>query len=167
LQVKVPADFQQQLEKAKITYHRFGQYSQALDQIRLRLEYRAMEKAELERMYRERRLPDEFDVVQISWRADYDPFFYRQLSGRARRIYLFRDEYIFDVEKAVMLETPQLGHATYVFAKPRRMDNFLAPYTKMTKLDLRRNRNNVAEWIRVSIDAHPVVPKELGPGVRC
>jgi len=35
----------------------------------------------------------------ISWRADYDPFFYRQLSRRARRIYLFRDKYIFDVEK--------------------------------------------------------------------
>ena len=76
---------------------------------------------------------------------DYDPFFYRQLSRRARRIYLFRDEYIFDVEKAVVVETPQLGHATYVFAKPRSMDTFLALYTKITKDDIRRNRNNAAE----------------------
>ena len=59
--------------------------------------------------------------------------------------YLFRDEYIFDVEKAVVVETPQLGHATYVFAKPRSMDSFLALYTKMTKDDIRRNRNNAAE----------------------
>ena len=89
--------------------------------------------------------PGDFDVAQISWRADYDPFFYRQLSRRARRIYLFRDEYIFDVEKAVIVETPQLGHATYVFAKPRSMDSFLALYTKITKDDIRRNRNNAAE----------------------
>ena len=64
-------------------------------------------------------IPGDFDVARISWRPDYDPFFYRQLSRRARRIYLFRDEYIFDVEKAVVVEPPQLGHATYVFAKPR------------------------------------------------
>ena len=145
LEVKLPAEFQQQLETARTTYHRFGQYSRALDQIRLCLEHRAVERAELERMCSEVHLPGDFDVAQISWRSDYDPFFYRQLSRRARRIYLFRDEYIFDVEKAVVVETPQLGHATYVFAKPRSMDSFLALYTKITKDDIRRNRNNAAE----------------------
>jgi len=145
LQVKLPSDFQQQLATARTTYHRFGKYLRALDQIRLRLEHRALERAELERMCSELRLPGDFDVAQISWRADYDPFFYRQLSRRARRIYLFRDEYIFDAEKAVVVETPQLGHATYVFAKPRSMDSFLALYTKTTKDDIRRNRNNAAE----------------------
>ena len=145
LEVKLPPDFQQQMESAKTAYHRFGQYSRALDQIRLCLNHRAVERAELERMCSELRLPGDFDVAQISWRPDYDPFFYRQLSRRARRIYLFRDEYIFDVEKAVVVETPQLGHATYVFAKPRSMDTFLALYTKITKDDIRRNRNNAAE----------------------
>src|SRR5271166_4777173 len=145
LEVKLPPDFQLQVEAAKTIYHRFGQYSRALDQIRLLLEHRAVERAELQRMCSELRIPGDFDVAQISWRPDYDPFFYRQLSRRARRIYLFRDEYIFDVEKAVVVETPQLGHATYVFAKPRIMDTFLALYTKVTKDDIRRNRNNAAE----------------------
>ena len=145
LEVKLPSDFQQQLEMARTTYHRFGQYSRALDQIRLRLEHRAVEREDLEQMCSELRLPGDFDVAQISWRPDYDPFFYRQLSRRARRIYLFREEYIFDVEKAVVVETPQLGHATYVFAKPRSMDSFLSLYTKITKDDIRRNRNNAAE----------------------
>src|ERR1019366_6928545 len=36
LEVKLPPDFQQQIESAKTAYHRFGQYSRALDQIRLR-----------------------------------------------------------------------------------------------------------------------------------
>ena len=145
LEVKLPPDFHLQMEAAKTTYHRFGQYSRALDQIRLCLEHRAVERAELQRMCSELRIPGDFDVAQVSWRPDYDPFFYRQLSRRARRIYLFRDEYIFDVEKAVVVETPQLGHATYVFAKPRSMDSFLALYTKITKDDIRRNRNNAAE----------------------
>jgi len=85
----------------------------------------------------ELRIPGDFDVAQISWRPDYDPFFYRQLARRARRIYLFREEYIFDVEKAVIVETPQLGHATYVFAKPRSMDTFLALYAEIdwTQMD--------------------------------
>ena len=51
-------------------------------------------------------VPGDFEVAQISWRPDYDPFFYRQLSRRACRIYLFRDEYIFDLERAVVIETP-------------------------------------------------------------
>jgi len=145
LGVKLPPDFHLQLESAKTAYHRFGQYSRALDQIRVCLQHHAVERAELQRMCSELRIPGDFDVAQISWRPDYDPFFYRQLSHRARRIYLFRDEYIFDVEKAVVVETPQLGHATYVFAKPRSMDSFLALYTKITKDDIRRNRNNAAE----------------------
>jgi len=145
LEVKLPPDFHLQIESAKTAYHRFGHYSRALDQIRLCLEHRAVERAELQRMCSELRIPCDFDVAQISWGPDYDPLFYRQLSRRARRIYLFREEYIFDVEKAVVVETPQLGHATYVFAKPRSMDTFLALYTKITKDDIRRNRNNAAE----------------------
>src|SRR5271157_2635234 len=145
LDVKLPPDFHLQVETAKAAYHHFGQYSRALHQIRLCLEHRPVERAELQRMCSDLRIPGDFDVAQISWRPDYDPFFYRQLSSRARRIYLFRDEYIFDVEKAVVVETPQLGHATYVFAKPRSMDTFLTLYTKITKDDIRRNRNNAAE----------------------
>jgi hypothetical protein len=86
LEIKLPSDFQQQLEKAQRTYHRFGQYFRALDQIRLHLEHHAVERAELERMCSELHIPGDFDVAQISWRADCDPFFYRQLSRRARGI---------------------------------------------------------------------------------
>jgi hypothetical protein len=145
LVIQTPSNVEQQLENAKTSYRRFGQYSRALDQIRLCLEHRALEKTELQRMCAEIRIPSDFDIAQISWRPDYDPFFYDQLSRRARRIYLFRSEYIFDLEKAVVVETPQLGHATYVFAKPRSMEGFLALYTKTVKDDIRRNRDNVGD----------------------
>jgi hypothetical protein len=143
--VQLPDNIQQQMETAKINHRRFGQYSHSLDQIRLCLEHRAFEKAELQRMCAELRIPSDFDIAQISWRPDYDPFFYDQLSRRARRVYLFRGEYIFDLEKAVVIETPQLGHATYMFAKPRSMESFLVLYTQIAKEDIRRNRDNIGE----------------------
>ena len=145
LTVRLPADFAQQVEKARSTYQRFGQYSRALDQVRLCLEHRVFEKTELERMCAGLRIPGDFDIAQINWQPDYDAFFYRQLARRARRVYLLRGEYIFDVEKAVVVETPKLGHATYVFAKPRSMDSFLHLYTRISKDDIRHNRNNAGE----------------------
>ena len=48
LAAKLAADFPQQLETARTTYHRFGQYSRALDQIRSCLEHKAIERTELE-----------------------------------------------------------------------------------------------------------------------
>jgi hypothetical protein len=148
LEIKLAADFEQQLDAAKATHHLFGQYADTFEQIRLLLEYRAIEKSELEKMCSQLRLPGDFDLAQISWRPDYDPFFYQQLSRRARRTYLFRDEYIFDLEKAVVVETPQLGHATYVFARPRSMETFLGLYTGASKDRIRHNRDSVAERLQ-------------------
>ncbi len=145
LSVKLPADFRQDIERARTIYCRFGQYSRALDKIRLCLEHKAIERNDLERMCSELGIPGDVDVAQISWRPDYDQFFYCQLSRLAHRIYLFRGEYIVDLQKAVVVETPQLGHATYIFAKPRSMERFLALYTRITKEDIRRNRDNVGE----------------------
>jgi hypothetical protein len=145
LHLKLPADFERQVSAAKTAFHRFGQYSTALEKIRLRLKFHAMERAELEKLCVEFQMPADFDVAQINWRPDYDPFYYQQLVRRARRTYLFRDEYIFDLEKAIVVETPQMGHATYLFAKPRAMETFLHLYTTNSKEDIRRNRNNLAE----------------------
>src|SRR4029077_4136462 len=80
-----------------------------------------------------------------TWRPDYDAFYYRQLCRRARRLYLFRSEYIFDVDRAVIAEMPQVGHATYLFSKPASMSEFLAIYGSATKDDIRHNHSNVAE----------------------
>jgi hypothetical protein len=46
-----------------------------------------------------------------------------------------------------VVETPQLGNATYLFAKPHSMDMFLAAYTGVSKDDIRRNRANIGEKI--------------------
>ena len=60
-------------------------------------------------------------------------------------MYLFRGEYILDLERGIAVETQQLGHATYLFSKPQSIEAFLAAYTAATKEAIRQNRANVAE----------------------
>lgn len=86
-------------------------------------------------------------TIQSALQPDYDLFFYHQLCRRARRLYLFREEYIFDLVRVIAVETPQLGHATYLFAKPPSMEAFLAAYVRATKEDIRQNRGNAAEQL--------------------
>jgi len=45
----------------------------------------------------------------------------------------------------VAVETPQLGHATYLFSKPQSIEAFLAAYVATTKEAIRHNRANVAD----------------------
>ena len=49
--------------------------------------------------------------------------------------------------RAVVAEIPQLGHATYVFAKPADVLKFVRLYAATCRDDIRRNRGNVAEQL--------------------
>ena len=60
-------------------------------------------------------------------------------------MHLFRDEYIFHLSTAVVVEIPQAGHATYVFEKPERLDAWMKKYAKTTRQEILANRNNIAE----------------------
>jgi hypothetical protein len=144
-EVILPANIAEQIAEAQKTHHRFGEFSDALHQIQLRIESAPIERAELEKLCAALGIPGDFDVALITWKPDYDSVYYKELSQRTKRLYLYRSEYIFDLERAVVVETPQLGHATYLFSKPSSMTEFLEMYTNVAKLDIRQNRNNVAE----------------------
>jgi hypothetical protein len=145
IEVALPSNISEQIADARKTHHRFGEFAEALDLIRARIESGPVERADLQKHCIELGIPADFDISLITWKPDYDAFYYKQLCKRARRLYLFRSEYIFDLEKVVIVETPQLGHATYVFSKPTTMPEFLAIYGRVTKEDIRQNRGNVGE----------------------
>ena len=145
MEITVPVNIAEQVNEARQNHHRFGQFADALDRIRTRTESTPIERSDLQKLCAGLGIPGDFDVALITWRADYDAFYYRQLCKRARRLYLFRSEYIFDLEKAVIVEIPQLGHATYLFAKPGSMKEFLGLYAMVTREDILQNRSNVAE----------------------
>jgi curved DNA-binding protein CbpA len=84
IHVKVPANITEQIEAARKSYHRFGQFSDALGQIRAGIEREPMEREQLRSFCSDLGMPGDFDVSQISWKPDYDPFFYQQLCRRAK-----------------------------------------------------------------------------------
>lgn len=159
LNVKLPANLKEQIDSARTTYHRLGQYSQAVERVRARLDEAPIEKREVDRMLTQLGVSGQVDVAEITWKPDYEAFFYRQLEKRARRLYLFRNEYILDLVSSVAVEIPQLGHATYLFAQPSSMEAFLALYAKTSKEAIRENRANIAERLgflgRIVHGTHP------------
>lgn len=145
VEATLPTNITEQIHEARQTHHLFGQYAVALEHIRARIESAPVERVDLQKLCAGLGIPGDFDVAQITWKPDYDAFYYKQLCKRARHVYLFRSEYIFDLETTVIVETPQLGHASYLFSKPVNMTEFLAVYGSVTKDDIRHNRGNVGE----------------------
>ena len=145
--MNLPSSIAEEIESARKTHHFFGQFADAFERIRARIEREPVERAELQKVCGDLGIPGSFDIAQLTWKPDYDSFYYQQLCRRARRLYLFREEYIFDLESAIVAEIPQLGHATYVFAKRRSIEEFLAGYIRTSKEDIRRNRDNIAETL--------------------
>jgi hypothetical protein len=143
----VPEGIEDAILNARRSHSRFGQYWRHIDHLRAHVQEIPTERNELQRLSWNLGLPGAFDVAQITWRPDYDAWYYEQLSNRARKIYLFRDEYIFDLEHAVAVEVPQAGHATYLFGKPANLGDWVWDYAKTTRQDIRLNRHNIAQML--------------------
>ena len=141
----VPSEVHESILKARNAQSRFGRYFDEIDRLRWHVQQIPTECDELRRRCWGYGLPGDFDVKQITWRPDYDQYYYDELSKRARTIYLFREEYIFDLERCVVVELPQAGHATYVFAKPSSLQEFVWQYAKTSRQEILTNRYNVAQ----------------------
>lgn len=146
-ELKPPADVAATISSAQQTHHRFGQFFDRLEELRFRLDREPIERSELVRICDGLGLPLGFDVAQISWRADFERFYYAQLLKRSRKMFLFRDEFIFELEKSIVVEIPQQGHATYLFSRPVSLAGWLRKYARATREDIRNNRENVAEQL--------------------
>ena len=84
IRVTLPADIRDQIEAARRTHHRFGQYADFFERLRARIEREPVAKSELERLCAEAGIPGNFDVAEITWQPGYDAFYYRELLKRAR-----------------------------------------------------------------------------------
>ena len=159
IKVTLPADINVRIEAARRTHHVFGQHADFFARLRARIEREPVAKSEIERIFGEVGIPGDFDAAQTTWQAGYDAFYYGELVDRARAVYLFRDEFIMELERAIAVERPESGYATYIFAKPVSMHAFLKLYMRSTKQDIRANRNNIAERLGfIGRIAHGVNP---------
>lgn len=145
IETNLPDNLEEAVNTAKRTYRRFGQYSTWIGEMRQRIEQEPMEKSTLERLGAAEGISNDFDVALINWKPDYDRYYYEQLLEGSRRLFLFRDEYLFETTTAIVVETPQAGHATYLFSANGDLEAFLRIYTQTTKGAIRRNQDNCAE----------------------
>jgi len=148
IQISLAADMPNTLDTARKTYTRFGEYFDSIQGLRARIEREPLEREDLQQFCNHAGIPSDFDIAQISWKPDYDSFFYDQLRKRSRKLFLFRDVYIFELERAIVVEVPEQGHATYVFSRPSNLDLWVRDYSTIERDDIRRNRNNAAERLR-------------------
>lgn len=145
LQITVPTDVQEVVANARKAYSRFGQFFDVIQGIKERVEREPVERQELSRICTDVGIPLDFDIAKISWKPDYEAFFYNQLRKRTRKMFLFRHEYVFELERAVVVEVPEQGHATYVFSRPGDLERWVREYARTPKDDIRLNRANAAE----------------------
>jgi curved DNA-binding protein CbpA len=146
-ELTAPDSLEEEILKARTAHTRFGKYWKQIDRLRTHVQAIPTERDELRRLCWNEGLPGDFDVAQINWRPDYDSYYHEHLNRRARTMYVFRDEYIFDLEKSVVVEVPQAGHATYVFSKPPDVKHWVWQYAKTTRQDIRHNHGNIAEFL--------------------
>jgi len=81
IQLRLPDNLEESLNVAQRTHHRFGQYSDWVSVIRERVEHLPVEKRELERLAAREEVPADFELAQINWKADYDPYSLTELKG--------------------------------------------------------------------------------------
>jgi hypothetical protein len=146
-ELEMPEGLEEDILKARRTHSRFGEYWKHIDHLRAHVQQIPTERGELQRLCWNLGLPGDFDVARITWRPDYDAYYHEELTKRARTMYVFRDEYIFDLEKTIVVEVPQAGHATYVFTRPSDVKDWVWRYAETTRQDIRLNRDNTAELL--------------------
>ena len=134
----------------------------------MRLQREPLEQSELLELCRRLGIPSDFDIAQFCWKPDYDPHFYQQLKKRSQNVYLFRDEYIFQLPRAIVAEVPQLGHATYIFAKAGDVREFVNRTPKPPETTFARTE---ATWRNNSVSSDgsctAVIPRTWDRELRC
>jgi hypothetical protein len=139
LAVKLPIDLTRKVEQARNFWERFRPHADKLALLRSRIECEPVAVSEAQQWCRDQELPAGIDVRRLNWYPDYEEHYYRELASRAEQIYLFRNEYLFVLQNAIVAEIPLAGHASYVFRPPGTLAQFLRAYAQTTRHEIRRD----------------------------
>lgn len=145
LSVQMPATLGADIQNALQTHALLGQHSDLVLHVREQCERVPLEHRQVQNWFDQTGASSLLKPHHVTWRPDYDPYYFDQLRKRSRTWFLFRDEYLFVWRNILIAEIPESGHATYVFAKPADLDGFLDRYTTLSREDIRRNRDNLAD----------------------
>jgi hypothetical protein len=144
LRASLPDTLSDDIEQARSIHELLGQHAELVRQIRIKLEKQPIEHIQIQHWFGQLPASAHLSPQHVTWKADYEPYYFEQLRNRSRTWFLFRDEYLFLWQNVLIAEVPEQGHATYLFAKPDNMDAFLRKYSAVTREDIRRNRDCLA-----------------------
>ncbi len=147
LRVQMPTTLGADVQCALQIHALLGQHSDLVQHVRRQCERVPVEHIQVQSWFDQARASCHLKPHHVTWRPDYEPYYFDQLRKRSRTWFLFRDEYLFVWDKVLIAEIPEPGHATYAFAKPADLDGFLDRYAKVTREGIRRNRDNLANTL--------------------
>jgi hypothetical protein len=140
----MPTDLATEVQKARQIHALLSQHADLIRHIRKQCEKAPVEHSQVQDWFDQAAASSHLKPHHVNWRADYEPYYFDQLCKRSRTWFLFRDEYLFVWRNVLIAEIPEPGHATYFFTNPTNPTEFLASYAKVTREDIRLNRENRA-----------------------
>ncbi len=144
LQVTLSNDFRADIERAQSIHSVLGLHAEVVAHVRKLVEKEPVEHKQIQKWFDQLDVSPRLEPNQITWRPDYEQFYFEELRIRSLSWFLFRDEYLFVFPRVVVSEIPQSGHATYLFVNPTSLEQFMARYATTTRPDIRHNRADVA-----------------------
>lgn len=144
LRVKLPDDLVLDIERARAIHALLGKHADALAKIRSQIEKQPIEHVQIQEWFDRTGASHHLRPQHVTWRPDYEPYYFEQLRKRSVVWFLFQGEYLFLWNDVLISELPQPGHATYVFRRPLDVRAFMSRYSKVTREDVRTNRGNAA-----------------------
>jgi len=144
LRVTLPEGIAADVERARAIHALLGDHAEVVGKIRAEIEKQTVEHVQIQDWFDRLGVSSHLKPQHVTWRPDYEPYYFERLRRRCATWFLFRGEYLFAWANVLISEIPQPGHATYVFAKPEDIHLFMDRYCRATREDVRRNRDNVA-----------------------
>jgi hypothetical protein len=144
IQIRLPDDIADDIDRAKAIHALLGEHTDVVERIRSEAQRQPVEHVQIQDWLDQLGSSTHLKPQHVTWRPDYDPYYFEQLRKRCRTWFLCGDHYLFVLRNVLVSEVPQSGHATYVFAKPADLEAFMRGYSQTTRECVRRNRDNIA-----------------------
>ena len=144
ISVAVPAALHEDIARAQAIHELLGRHAEILSRLREQVSRQPVEVSVVQGWLDQLGASTHLRPEYITWQPDYEESYFAQLRKRARTWFLFREEYLFVLPHAIVLETPSPGHASYIFALPENVESFLRRYSAVSRNHIRQNKANVA-----------------------
>ena len=142
--MRLPDTIAADVAQAKAIHALLAEHAELVRRIQEEVDKRPVEHTHVQHWFDQTGASSHLKAHHVTWRPDYEPYYFEQLRKRSRTWFLFRNEYLFLWPNVLITEVPEQGHATYLFAKPECMDAFLNRYSSVTREDIRQNRDGSA-----------------------